>query len=58
MHSREEELCRRRPREARECAKAHSMFYEISSTAGLTSEKMGVTIVRYEMLYAGDGESL
>jgi len=33
-------------------------LYEISSAAGLTSEKMGVTIVRYEMLYAGDGESL
>ena len=26
-HSREEEICRKRPRSARECAKAHSLFY-------------------------------
>ena len=26
-HSREEEECRKRPRSARECAKAHSLFY-------------------------------
>ena len=25
-HSREEEMCRKRPRSARECAKAHSLF--------------------------------
>ena len=25
-HSREEEICRKRPRSARECAKAHSFF--------------------------------
>ena len=26
-HSREAETCRKRPRSARECAKAHSLFY-------------------------------
>ena len=34
MHSREEETCRKRPRSARECAKAHSFLTEINKKNG------------------------
>ena len=33
-HSREEEICRKRPRSARECAKAHSFLTEINKKNG------------------------
>ncbi len=30
-HSREEEICRKRPRETPECAKAHSLFLKMKT---------------------------
>ena len=40
-HSREKETCRKRPRSARECAKAHSFLWRLCENSALTEQAGG-----------------
>ena len=50
-HSREAETCRKRPRSARECAKAHSFLKQvIADTPHSNIDKNKIQVLRYRKL--------
>lgn len=50
-HSREKEICRKRPRSARECAKAHSFLKQVLAyTPHSNIDKNKIPVLRYRKL--------
>ena len=50
-HSHEDEECRKRPRSARECAKAHSFFLHESCIKRFMQDRMMSDILLYMSVY-------